>query len=169
MPKESKSADLKTALGVGPIPWDLISPQPSEHKEDLVSVLVFEVGGQVFAIGVEQTEGVVECPRISPLPSPPDGIIGVASVRGRITIVMDLSIQTNPDVYKRRLILVRGESRLGLLADRIEDVVSLSPKKIRDVESYKGGPEKSFWPVRAYFKSGNRRVPVIDIEQVGEI
>jgi chemotaxis signal transduction protein len=111
------------------------------------------------------------------LPSAPDGIIGVASVRGRMTLVMDLSLGETLNRPKRRLILLKGESQLGLLADHIEGVVALDPKKLRAANSSKrksNAPEdknagESRWPARAYFQNESRRVPVIDVERLAEI
>ena len=143
-------------------------------KSDVVSVLMFEIGGSPFAIAVEHTEGVVDCPRISPLPSPPDGLVGVASVRGKMTLVMDLSLVANPNEGKWRLILVKGDEQAGLLAERVEGVIALEPNDFQKVEPGKdaAGPrgiEESLWPVRAYFESRGRPVPVIDVERLAEI
>ena len=174
MAKEKKASNRKHDLEVGPIPFALFTAEPAEARSNVVSVLIFEIGGKTFAIAVEHTEGVVDCPRISPLPNPPDGLCGVASVRGRMTLVMDLSLSANPNEAKRRLILVKGDGQVGLLAERVEGVEALDPKEFRGVEANKGaapfeGIEESMWPVRAYFLSKGQPVPVIDVERLAEI
>jgi purine-binding chemotaxis protein CheW len=163
----------KPEVKVGPLPLELISTPAPHGPGDQVSVLVFATGGYRFSIGVEHTEGVVDCPRISPLPSPPDGIIGVTSVRGRMTVVMDLNVAANQPAAKRRLILVKGEAQLGLIADQVEGVVALEPKQLRstggrDDKSSKTSDVDATWPARFYFKSEGRRVPVVDVERLGE-
>lgn len=173
MAKENKSVNGK-AGGVSPIPLALLATQPADVKLDVVSLLSFEIGRKAFAIGVEHTEGVVDCPRISPLPNSPDGMAGVTSVRGRMTLVMDLSIMANPNEGKRRLILVKGEAQLGLLAERVEGVIALDPKQLVKAEVNKDAAgvrriERSLWPVRAYFERDGKRVPVIDVERLAEI
>src|SRR5215211_9062 len=95
MAKEKKAANRKPDPEVGPIPLALLGTEPDDSKLDLVSVLLFEIGRKAFAIGVEHTEGVVDCPRVSPLPNSPDGMAGIASVRGRMTLVIDLSLVAN--------------------------------------------------------------------------
>ncbi|HVG18438.1 MAG TPA: chemotaxis protein CheW [Blastocatellia bacterium] len=174
MAKEKKAAKNKPVLEVGPIPFALFEAEPVEAKSDVVSVLMFEVGRKPFAIAVEHTEGVVDCPRISPLPSPPDGLVGVASVRGRMTLVMDLSLMANPNEGKWRLILVRGDAQAGLLAERVEGVIALEPKNLHGIETSgeAGGSqrvEEGLWPVRAYFESEGQPIPVIDVERLAEI
>lgn len=163
----------KTAVKVGPLPLELISAPASGGATNQVSVLMFTIGGHWFSIGVEQTEGVVDCPRVSPLPNPPDGIVGVTSVRGRVTLVMDLSLASNQPGSKRRLILVKGEAQLGLIADHVEGVVALEPKQLRATGAKGDSVSKPregevTWPAKFYFKSEGRKVPLIDIERLGE-
>lgn len=166
MPKTNKADARLVSAG---LPLDL-GQGPDDDKKEHLSVLVFEVGGVSYAIGVESTEGVVDCPRIAPLPSPPDGVAGIVSVRGRMTVVMDLGLNTNEQPARRRLILVKGEAQLGLLADRIEGVVALKPKKVRTVnQSNEGKPRREFhWPAQFYFTSGKRRVPILEVDRLCE-
>jgi purine-binding chemotaxis protein CheW len=147
-----------------------------EDRAEILSVLKFEVGGESFGVGVDYTEGVVDCPRISPLPSPPDGIIGVASVRGRMTVVMDLSLGVSQKAERRRLILLKGDSQLGLLADRVDGVVALPPKSIRRrparkqiVDALPESGRTGSWPSSLYFRVEGSLVPILDIEALTEL
>ena len=146
---------------------------PQSLATEGVSVLLFEIGGEGFAIGVEQTDGVVDCPRITPLPDAPDGVIGVASVRGRMTMVMDFSLHASPGESKQRLILLKGESQLGLLAERVEGVVALPPEKtVARKAGQRPGDRQSGncrWAVITYFKNAGHDVPVIDVAALAEI
>jgi len=172
MAKTTKDTSARARLTMRAISMELAAPDPGDGKADVVSVLMFEVGGAQYAIGVEHTEGVVDCPRVTPLPSPPDGVAGLASVRGRMTVVMNLSAKTPGEAVKQHLILVRGDAQLGLLADRVEGVIALEPKKVRPVAHGKDSLTKQRakfgWPARSYFKSGTRRVPIIDVEGLSE-
>jgi chemotaxis signal transduction protein len=171
MPKSIHDRTANARLMMGAFPMKLENHQ-DEDKQDLLSVLVFEVGSALYSIGVEHTEGVVDCPRITPLPSPPDGVAGIASVRGRMTVVMDLGRKMNELQLRRRLILVKGDAQLGLLADRVDGVVALQPKKVRPVthgKDFAGEQRPEFgWPATSYFKSGGRRVPILDVERLSE-
>jgi purine-binding chemotaxis protein CheW len=149
--------------------------EKEEGRDARVSVLVFSIGDETYAIGVESTEGVVDCPRVSPLPSPPDGIIGVASIRGKITVVLDLSMRAPQREDRRRLILLRGDAQLGLLADRVEGVLSLTPKQVRPASKRNRNPQAGaaiadeVWPSQSYFKSEGREVPIIDTGRLAEL
>jgi purine-binding chemotaxis protein CheW len=168
----STKQSAKTRLSMTTLPMEFGVKDPTDVKTDLVSVLMFEVGGARFAIGVENTEGVVDCPRITPLPGPPDGVAGLASVRGRMTVVMDLSPEASHEPAKRRLILVKGDAQLGLLADRVEGVLALEPKHVRPVAHGKydltAQRAKFDWPAKSYFKGWKQRIPILDIERLSE-
>ena len=180
MKKESQKRKSKPANGVEPgaravmasLPLELGTPEARDEKAELVSVLMFEIGGVAYAIGVENTEGVVDCPRITPLPGPPDGVAGLTSVRGKMTVVMDLGSGAGEPTLKQRLILVKGDAQLGLLADRVEGVIALEPKKVRPVVRDRSRPAgrlaKLGGPASSYFKSGARRVPIVDLDRLCE-
>ncbi|HXG92992.1 MAG TPA: chemotaxis protein CheW [Blastocatellia bacterium] len=176
MAKSNKEPNKKSGLAIGALPLELVSNEPADANPNTVSALVFIAGEKRFAIGVEHTEGVVYCPRISPLPSAPDGMIGVASVRGRMTLVIDLSLAAERNKAGMRLILIKGESQLGLLADYVESVVALEPKHLRATAprnnpsaSRRVKEPESAWPVRAYFTSNGAQVPLIDVERLAEM
>jgi chemotaxis signal transduction protein len=171
MPKSTNDRTANARLMMAALPLEL-RQDPGEGKQELVSVLMFDVGGAPYAIGVEHTEGVVDCPRITPLPNPPDGVVGIAGVRGRMTVVMDLGLKVSEPAVRRRLILVKGDAQLGLLADRVEGVLALEPRKVRPVAHGKDSltlqRAKFGWRARSYFKSGRLRVPILDVERLCE-
>ena len=176
MARANKKTEKKSGLAVRALPLELISSATDDARSNLVSILTFDIGDNRFAIGVENTEGVVDCPHITPLPSAPDGILGVVSVRGRMTLVMDLSLGDDLNRPKRRLILLKGESQLGLLADHVEGVMALEPKRLHTTPARKGSSVtkgdkvmESPWPARAFFDNKKHRVPVIDVERLVEM
>lgn len=166
----SNSKRAAKARAMTAVPLELGQDQ-DDARAGLVSVLIFEVGHATYAIGVEHTEGVVDCPRITPLPNPPDGVTGIASVRGRMTVVMDLGSKADQET-RRRLILVKGDAQLGLLADRVEGVVALDPRKVRPVAHGKDSLTQQRaqfgWPATSYFKIERHRVPILDLERLAE-
>jgi chemotaxis signal transduction protein len=136
----------------------------ADEPVEAPSFLVFESGGREYAIEVETTEGVVDCPRFCPLPGAPEGIVGVASIRGRMTIVADLSREEEPHAAKRRLVLIKGDSRLGLFADRVRGVVASTHAITRSKPSGEVG-----WPIKGSFIIDGKRVPVLDVEGFVEL
>lgn len=169
-PEQKTNESLPLPMSAHPL--EISAAGSDERRGDYVSVLMFEIGGKPYAIGVENTDGVVDCPRITPLPSPPNGVVGLVSVRGRMTVAMDLGAGAADDPPKRRLILVKGDAQLGLLADRIDGVLALEPKRVRPVAHGRDSLTKQRaefgWPATNYFKSGVQRVPIVDVERLVE-
>ena len=164
--------ETRPRVSIPAIPLDFSLPPANNDKTQQVPVLLFVVGGASYAIGVENTEGVVDCPRITPLPRPPDGVAGLTSVHGKMTVVMDLGSTTREADSKQRLILVKGNAQLGLLADHIEGVLALEPREVRPVAHGRSritSEKATFdWPASSYFKSGRRRIPILDVERLGQ-
>ena len=151
---------------------------PQGDDPNTFSVVVLTIGRRVLATAVENTEGVVDCPRITPLPGAPDAIVGVVSVRGKITLVLDASQEANRDAPKRRLILLKGEAQLGLLADQVQDVVSLHIGEMRQIPENRSGKRllggvaggsPGIRLARSYFKLAGRKVPLIDLDLAAQL
>jgi chemotaxis signal transduction protein len=154
--------------------FELTSGESGETQPGGMLVLVFDIGEEKYAIGVDYTEGVVDCPRITPLPSPPDGMIGVTSVRGKMTLVFELGPASAHRPVKRRLILLKGDAQLGLIADRIDGIVSLAPSARQQAKPREAAgrslsdSSKEDWPVISSFMHGDVTVRVLDVEGLVE-
>ena len=74
MPKYTESPKLRVGLTLAALSPDSVTPAELKDQPNVLSVLRFDVSGSAFAVAVEHTEGVVDCPRIAPLPSPPEGL-----------------------------------------------------------------------------------------------
>ena len=145
--------------------WGVVDPRNSSTDAgESPSFLLFSLGGRDYGIGVETTEGVVDCPSVCPLPDPPEGVTGVSSIRGRMTVVLDLSRGASPCSGKRRLVLLKGDARLGLLADRVYGVIA------PDQRTFKAPAESNGfdWAVTTWFEHNGRLVPVLDVEHLIE-
>jgi len=157
------------------VAFEMVESGAAEGQDGVISVLVYWVGTSSMAINVDQTEGVVDCPRVTPLPNAPDKIIGVASVRGRMTLVMDLSAGSESSAAKQRLILIKGEKQIGIVADRVERVVSLR-KIVRKGNSTvrASAPLKERIsqdlrvPTVCFFSNGDIDIPIVDIDRLAE-
>jgi purine-binding chemotaxis protein CheW len=70
------------------------SPTPAGRPADAAScareVLVFEVGGQKYALPTSDVRELVRAVTITPLPNAPSVIEGVVDVRGRVLPVLDV-------------------------------------------------------------------------------
>jgi purine-binding chemotaxis protein CheW len=169
MAKSKTSSTINALLRLAAIPVQLSPASDEDESLGRVSFLVFDIGEEFFALTVENIEGVVDCTRIAPLPSPPDSVVGVTSARGRMTLVMNLSANHQQSDNRQRLVLLKGESQVGLLADHIEDVITIAAEDI-DMRSKRvvGKTVKTREIGNHYFKNKGRIVSIIDFEKLVE-
>lgn len=171
MTKGKTSATINSLLKLASLSFKLGEGNAGEANTDQLSFLVFEIGADNFAISVEQIEGIVDSPRITPLPNAPDSVSGVTSVRGRMTLTISLGSPEMVNRHKQRLILLKGDAQLGLLADRIDDVITVLTKDVQKRARRKKGQverESAIVVSTDYLKHKDRLIPILDIEQIEE-
>lgn len=101
---------------------------------------VFKIGNEEFGISINNVVEILRTQRVFPLPELPVFLSGVINVRGDVIPVLDLRIRFGVDTSqmseknrkkKERVIIFRYEdSKLGLLTDEIEEIVSIAPEDI---------------------------------------
>ena len=101
--------------------------------------LTFLIKGEVFGINILQVSEIVEFREILKIPTTPDFIRGILNLRGRPTVVIDLTARffgAPGELLKTTCIVIvegfkRSEHALyGILVDNVIDVVSLDPSHI---------------------------------------
>src|SRR3954467_13162238 len=63
-------------------------PRRQDAPRETRELFVLTAGGQLFAVGVEETDGVAEGLKPAPLPGAPASVLGVVSVRGRMRTLL---------------------------------------------------------------------------------
>lgn len=101
----------------------------------------FEVSGQRFGIDIGRVKETIERSPITRLPLVPDFVAGLINLRGDVVAVIDLARLLNlaPAAdHAARILVLRATAQgrpplLGLLVDRVDDVLSLSPAEVKPV------------------------------------
>lgn len=92
-----------------------------------MSTLSVGVGGAEFGIPAERVREVLRPPPLTRVPFAPDGVRGIAQVRGTVLAVVDLGARLGmaPVGAAGRLVVVwgRGREAVGLLVDRVVGLV----------------------------------------------
>jgi purine-binding chemotaxis protein CheW len=110
--------------------------------------LAFTVGDEQYALPLSAVREILKPPAVTEVPFAPRNILGIISVRGRVTTLVDLRRKLQmPETaltIKSRVILVdKGEEVLGLLVDEVlqvyrlrEDEVEMASVMGRDLAEY---------------------------------
>ena len=94
----------------------------------------FYLGADRFGLGVDEVHEVIRHGEPSAVPLAPEGIVGLISLRGEITTVVDLAVRLGrpPSAVGDRnlgLVLRDDQSVVSLLIDRIGDVVPVTKEQ----------------------------------------
>lgn len=92
--------------------------------------MIFELGGERFAIETRHVLEVVRLIDVTPLPGVPEFVVGVTNYRGNIVCVVDVrplvgAPRGGLSDLSRLLILGGGAAEFAILADRVEGAPSL--------------------------------------------
>jgi purine-binding chemotaxis protein CheW len=103
--------------------------------EDARDVLSFTLADETYALPLASIHEILKTPPITPVPRAPADVLGIISVRGRITTVLDLRkrlrLAHEPASAKARVLLVdSGVELLGLLVDAVQQVHRLRPEEV---------------------------------------
>jgi chemotaxis signal transduction protein len=148
-------------------------PQRQDAPRETRELFVLTAGGQLFAVGVEETDGVAEGLTPAPLPRAPASVLGVVSVRGRMRTLLyppalfadtqeahareDATTATTGT--PRFVVALRGDEQLALAADAVEGVVTLNADSLSTSDADDS-------PLSATLEHEGRRVQLLDTSRL---
>ena len=105
--------------------------------------LSFRLAGEAYALPLGAVRELLKVPPLTEVPRTPPHVLGIISVRGRITTILDLRERLNLPRGERtkhtRILLVdSGEEVLGLLVDRVLQVHRLLHEEIEPAVQISG-------------------------------
>lgn len=115
------------------------APAKAEEQADLLGVLEFESGGQLYALPLEVIEGIVELQMLAPVPRAPAAVRGLVLFRGEVLLAADLSRlfggATGITDLRRVVALSAGGKRLALLTQKALVVQLVERESFKPTES----------------------------------
>lgn len=116
---------------------------PSEIARIGREYLAFQLAGESYALPLPSIREILKAPPITEIPRADRDILGIISVRGRITTVIDLRRRLQLEELaltkdSRILLVDRGDEVIGVLVDLVHQVYRLEPDEI-ELSSVMGG------------------------------
>jgi purine-binding chemotaxis protein CheW len=120
-------------------PEEAIVPvrKPAEEPaEDAVrEYLAFELGHEWYALPLSCVREIVRVPAVTEVPRSPESILGIVSVRGAVTTVIDLRVKLRVfagEINARsRILIVDGNGEvMGVLVDSVSQVYRLREQEV---------------------------------------
>jgi purine-binding chemotaxis protein CheW len=112
------------------------APAPEVPVERPQSWVTFELAGERYALPVARVQEITRAQGITRVPHAPPPVRGIANLRGRVLVVVDLRLRLGlppaaaAGERSRILVVSARERSLGLLVDAAHQVVGLLPSRI---------------------------------------
>lgn len=104
-------------------------------EEPVREVLAFEINDERYALPLGSIREILKVPPITPVPRAPRAVLGIISVRGKMTTLLDLrrllTVPERRQTKATRVLLVdTGEEVMGVLIDRVMHVIRLKESEV---------------------------------------
>jgi purine-binding chemotaxis protein CheW len=147
-----------------------MSQVKSKNKgSEMLELATFFVGEALCGIDILNIQEINKQTDVTVVPQSADYVKGVLNLRGKIVSVIDLGkkiglspITTHKD--NRNIIVNSHDEHIGLLVDRISDVMIADPTRIERPPANIGGIQGKFF--EGVFKTDTSLIGILNIEEV---
>lgn len=145
------------------------TPKESLISSDQVQFSTFYVGGLLLGVDIRLVQEINRQLEMTPVPNAPKHVRGVINLRGEVATVIDLrTVLGLPPAEQtrdtRNLIVHSQGEAIGLLVDRISDILTIRPDQISDSPSNVDGVDGKFF--LGVHTLENDICVLLDVEQV---
>ncbi|MDP2234145.1 MAG: chemotaxis protein CheW [Actinomycetota bacterium] len=102
-----------------------------EVVEDLISVLLFRLGEEWYAVNVEDVREIYQEYVVTPIPCVPDYILGVVNIRGEIISVTDIARMMRLGAFAEdegqatAIVIQNDDCTSAIVVDEIGDILDV--------------------------------------------
>ncbi len=130
------AAAFANNAGAAQIAWDPADAVAA--GSDIIQFVSFAIGDDHYGVDIMAVREIKGWSEITRLPKQPDYVRGVLNLRGVIVPIIDLRCRFGQGLTEATplhvIIIVQiGPQLIGLLADRVSDIISVDPPKIKQV------------------------------------
>ncbi len=137
----------------------------------IVEMATFYVGDALCGMDILKVQEINKLMEMTTVPQAPDYVMGILNLRGQIVTIIDLGKklnlgETQLNSMSRNIIVTAKDEYVGLLVNRISDVVEAQWDKVEPPPANIGGIQGKFF--KGVFKTKDSLVGVLDVEKVFE-
>ncbi|AMX03205.1 chemotaxis protein CheW [Microbulbifer thermotolerans] len=131
--------------------------------------LVFSLGDEEYAIDILKVQEIRGYDNVTRIANAPDFIKGVANLRGVIVPIVDLRIKfrlssAEYDAQTVVIVVNIAERVVGMVVDRVSDVMTLSGEQIKAAPEFGVGLPLAY--IEGLGNLGERMLVLVDIEKL---
>ena len=147
-----------------------VSIHDTESADDLLQLVIFQLGGEEFGVEIMQVQEIIRMPEITRIPQSPEYVEGVINLRGKIIVVINLDTRfglnsKELDDDSRIIIVEVGDNVVGMVVDSVSEVLRLASSNVEPA------PEIISTKIQADYLKGvgkldDRLLILLDLERV---
>jgi purine-binding chemotaxis protein CheW len=127
----------------------LLTHTPEQRRLDGGKFLTFSLADEAYGVEILKVREIIGLPPITRVPRLPAFMRGVVNVRGKVVPVVDLRMKFGMEAIAYTpltcIVIVRVESiEVGIIVDRVVDVLTLRPEEIGAPPSFGSGLDPEF-------------------------
>lgn len=134
---------------------------------DITRYLCFGLGKEEYSIPLLSIKEVIGMPEVTPIPQSPNYFVGIMNLRGQVISVMDLrtklGIKGIPSEEISVIILDLGAYNLGVVVDRVNSVLMISPEEISDKPIVDANKAHDY--IKGVFRKDEKLILLLDISK----
>jgi purine-binding chemotaxis protein CheW len=139
--------------------------RPASLPTSAFRALTVRIAADVYALPINSIVEIIRYVRLTQVPEVAAGIVGALNLRGSVHAVLDarrrFGLPPSPPRLGSSIVLVTvGKHRIGLLVDRVLEVITLQPEQL----DAKGGPLASSSGIAALATLGAHVIQLIHVE-----
>lgn len=112
-----------------------MSEQEANTDDPVLQWVTFKLADETYGINVMQVQEILRMTEIAPVPGAASYVVGIINLRGNVVTVVDTRLRFSLPPYQetddtRIIILEIGQSIVGMLVDKVSEVVYLNESEI---------------------------------------
>jgi len=146
-------------------------PAQTVIHSDTVELATFYVGEALCGMDILKIQEINKLIEMTRVPQAPEYVLGILNLRGEIVTIVDLgkklSLKSTEMSDKTRNIIVSSNGEhIGLMVEKISDVVQAEWEKVEAPPANIGGVQGKYFT--GVFKTEDRLIGILDVEKVLE-
>jgi len=155
-----------------PVTAPVTQPSPAESAEAAkllqeIELLAFRLGSEEYTLMVDDVREVLKIVPLTMVPNAPDFILGLMSLRGKVTPIIDLCKRLGlhagvRDAKSRIIVISTDEEDVGLVVDRVTGVLKVFPDEIKPAPE---NVEQGAGYIQGITRKGERLYILLDLKK----